>query len=178
MWPVEHEGGIIILKKAYEPIDLQRLHEKLPSVPRIVVSEPFSDLKLLINHLHACRRTVDLAQFDGSEKPIVFVANYKMPIAYLVLKRMPNGMSLYHPAFDLIHEYDRKNETQYFETLKVYLLNEMSYQKTAEKLFIHKNTVIYRIRRMEELFRLNLKDCRVITALYLSFFEDYRRSDR
>ena len=87
-------------------------------------------------------------------------------------------MSLYHPAFDLIHEYDRKNETQYFETLKVYLLNEMSYQKTAEKLFIHKNTVIYRIRRIEELFRLNLKDCRVITALYLSFFEDYRRSDR
>lgn len=178
IWPVEHQGGIVILKKAYEPFDLEQLHGKLPGIPRIVISEPFSDLKALIDHLHACQRTVDLASFDDNESSIVFVENYKMPISYLVLKRTPNGMHLCHPAIGRIRAHDQENETHYFETLKAYLLNEMNYQKVAEKLFIHKNTVIYRIQRIEELFHLNLKDCRVITALYLSLFEDYQRADR
>lgn len=177
-WPVEHQGGIVILKKAYEPFDLEALQQLVAEAPRVVVSEPFSDLKLLINHLHACQRTVDLADFDDNESRVVFVENYKMPIAYLVLKRTPNGMCLYHSAIDMIRKHDQEHETNYFDTLRAYLLNEMNCQKVAEKLFIHKNTVMYRIQRIEELFQLNLKDCRVITALYLSLFEDYKRKDR
>lgn len=176
-WPVEHQDGIVILKKAYGPFDLEKLQQNLPQIPRIVVSEPFSDIKLLLNHLHACQRTVDLAEFDCNESCIVFVENYKMPLAYLVLKRTPNGMSLYHPSIDLIHRHDSEHETSYYETLKAYLLNKMDHQKTAKKLSIHKNTVIYRIQRIEELFHLDLKDCRVITALYLSLFERYQRKD-
>ena len=131
-----------------------------------------------MNHVHACQRTVDLAEFDGDEDRVVFVENYKMPIAYLILKRNPNGMSLYHPSIDLIRKHDLEHDTDYLRTLRVYLLSEMDFQKTSEKLFIHKNTVMYRIRRIEEFFHLNLRDCRVITALYLSFFENYERKKR
>ena len=177
-WPVEYQGGVVILKKAYDPMDFPGLAALFPELPRITISEPFTDLKMIMNHLHACQRTVDLAEFDEDESKVVFVENYKMPIGYLVLKRNPNGMSLYHPSIDLIRKHDLEHETDYLRTLRVYLLNEMNYQKTAEKLFIHKNTVMYRIQRIEELFHLNLKDCRVITALYLSFFENYQRKKR
>ena len=177
-WPVEYRGGIVILGKAYDDMDLDRLEQLFPELPRIAVSEPFSDLKTILNHLHACQRTIDLAAFDEAEERVVLVENYKMPISYLVLKRSPNGMSLYHPAIDLIRRHDQEHETEYLRTLRVYLLNEMNYQKTAKKLIIHKNTVMYRIQRIEELFHLNLRDCRVITALYLSFFESYQRKTR
>jgi hypothetical protein len=53
---------------------------------------------------------------------------------------------------------------------------DMDYARNAKKLFIHKNTAIYRIMRLEELFHPDLKDCRVITTLYLSLFKDYKRT--
>ena len=174
-WPVEFQGGIVILHKAYEEFDYEKLYAEIGQEQRIIVSEPFTDLKLIRNHLHACQRTGDLSVFDESEANVIFVENYKMPIAYLCLKQMPNGMTLYHPAIDRIRQHDAHNNTNYLETLRTYLLHEMNYQKTADRLFVHKNTVIYRIQRIEELFFLNLHDCRVLTALYLSFLEEYQR---
>lgn len=49
----------------------------------------------------------------------------------------------------------------------------LAVRHNAYPLHIHKNTVSYRMQRMIELFDLDLKDCRLITALYLSLFADY-----
>jgi purine catabolism regulator len=50
------------------------------------------------------------------------------------------------------------NSEQLIETLKVYLECNLNCSKTASKLFIHNNTVRYRINRIQELCNINLEN--------------------
>lgn len=54
--------------------------------------------------------------------------------------------------------YDEANGTAYMETVRHYLGNGCSVRKTAQALYIHRNTVVYRIARLEELFGLTFED--------------------
>ena len=65
--------------------------------------------------------------------------------------------------------YDKLNNTDYATTLKTYLSASLSPQLTSEILFIHKNTVIYRINKMKELFDLDFSDADQVFQLYFSF---------
>ena len=56
--------------------------------------------------------------------------------------------------------------------MQTYLLCEQDSRQIADFLHIHKNTVNYRLRRLAELCPVNLRDCRMITVLYLSLFDE------
>ena len=53
-----------------------------------------------------------------------------------------------------ITEYDRVHGSSYYAALMAYLLCRMSPTQTAQKMFLHKNTILYRINIIEELFSL------------------------
>lgn len=65
--------------------------------------------------------------------------------------------------YDLAHDYDLVH------VLKTYLENNASVQKTAEILFIHRNTVNYKIKKAEEVLRVDLSDMHVRTNLIIGF---------
>ncbi|MBP3684862.1 MAG: helix-turn-helix domain-containing protein [Oscillospiraceae bacterium] len=54
--------------------------------------------------------------------------------------------------------YDRENSTQYFETFREYLLKERDIPKTSEALIIHRTTLLYRLKKIQSLIRINLDD--------------------
>lgn len=55
-----------------------------------------------------------------------------------------------------IIEYDIYNETDYFTVLRCYLSYNGSLQDTANELYIHRNTVNYKIRKIEEILKVDL----------------------
>lgn len=59
------------------------------------------------------------------------------------------------PEIKKIYEYDKLHGTDYLNTLKVFLGNERSVMSTAAKLNIHRNTLTYRVERMQELFGID-----------------------
>lgn len=54
--------------------------------------------------------------------------------------------------------FDRANNTDYIGFLRAWFACGCSPQRTAEQLFLHRNTVDYRLRRIEELLGLDLSD--------------------
>lgn len=66
-----------------------------------------------------------------------------------------------------IREYDRKNSTCYFDTICAFLDCSYHVQKTAEAMHTHKNTLLYRITRIQELFGVDLRNNRDIYELNL-----------
>jgi len=52
----------------------------------------------------------------------------------------------------------QKSSAELLDTLRAYYLNEQNVSKTARALFVHKNTVIYRLQKVEELLELQLTD--------------------
>ena len=57
-----------------------------------------------------------------------------------------------HPKIYEIYLYDQEHRTSYMETLHAYLESSCNVSKTAGRLYLHRNTVNYRLEKMRELF--------------------------
>ena len=81
-----------------------------------------------------------------------------------------------HQNIQELGDYDRLHHTELCATLQVYLEQTKSLVRTAEILFIHRNTVRYRINKCMELLGSDLEDGNEIFAFILSLrMLEYRR---
>lgn len=62
-----------------------------------------------------------------------------------------------HQLKELVEVDDISNK-ELLETLKVYLDNQGEITKTAQEMFLHRNTITYRIKKCEEILDVNTKD--------------------
>jgi len=70
--------------------------------------------------------------------------------------------------FDLI-DYDRDYQTDYRRNLYIYLLHDGNLTKTAMYFQIHRNSMKYRIKKIEEILDISLADLETKFSLLLSF---------
>ena len=66
-----------------------------------------------------------------------------------------------HPAINALREHDRTHAVQLLPTLSAFLKNDRDVLATAAALYVHRNTLAYRIRRIFELCPLDLDDFNV-----------------
>lgn len=76
---------------------------------------------------------------------------------------------LVHPAIQDLQEHDRTTGTQYYETLRAYLICERNIPQTSQALIIHRTTLTYRLGKILEMTNLNLEDPNLRLYLLLSF---------
>lgn len=68
-----------------------------------------------------------------------------------------NQLKLYrNEAIGKLLEYDKDKNSNMLKTLKVYLYNDCNLINTSNKLFIHRNTLIYRINKIKNILDINL----------------------
>lgn len=65
-------------------------------------------------------------------------------------------------------EYDHRNEADLMGILRSYLRNQRSTQKVASEIFTHRQTVIYRLRKISLLTGLDLSETSSIAQLWLA----------
>ena len=68
---------------------------------------------------------------------------------------LPN---LYPHGLQALIEYDKKKQSDYVKTLDIYLQNEMNATKTAEALYLHRSSVLKRLKKIENQFGIDLSD--------------------
>jgi sugar diacid utilization regulator len=90
--------------------------------------------------------------------------------SFLLFGRIPpEQLHLYcHQQIRELGQYDRVHNTDLCVTLQVYLEQTKSLVHTAEILFVHRNTVRYRINKCMELLGSSLEDGNEIFAFILS----------
>ncbi|MBX6394148.1 MAG: PucR family transcriptional regulator ligand-binding domain-containing protein [Alicyclobacillaceae bacterium] len=66
--------------------------------------------------------------------------------------------AFYRETIGRLEDYDRKNKTNLTETLEAFFTHNGSLTATSQTLFIHVNTLKYRLQRVEELTRLSPYD--------------------
>lgn len=68
-----------------------------------------------------------------------------------------------------ILKYDKINNSNLEQVLRTYLKNNGSVKDTAEELFVHRNTVNYKIKKIDKILNVDLSDyesiCNIIVAL-------------
>ncbi len=84
--------------------------------------------------------------------------------------------------YSVIRSYDIEQKTNYCETLVIHCKNMFHSSQTANSLFIHKNSLLYRLNRVSTLFGLNLDDFNDIFEFYrgykLSLYLEYLKRNR
>jgi hypothetical protein len=66
--------------------------------------------------------------------------------------------SVCHRSVVRIAEYDKENDTNYLTTLETYLMYNKSLEATSNKLFIHRNTMAYRLKCIKKIAEMDLDD--------------------
>lgn len=90
---------------------------------------------------------------------VFFYNDYKVELAIKTL--MDQGWSkneLSLSQFTYLMEEDKENGSDLASTLLEYLYSGKSITKTAEHMFVHKNTILYRLKKIEDITGLNPND--------------------
>ena len=90
-----------------------------------------------------------------------------------MLSNFPKELNLadyVHPALNILAEYDALYNNNLYQTLLVYLQSGCNVKLAAAKLFIHRNSMTYRLNKIISLTNLDLENTNVVFLLNLSFY--------
>lgn len=134
------------------------------------VSDPFQNIMEAKTQFEYASKTLDFLLNRYPQKHILFHDDCKIDMLLSYTKdSITSPIDFCSLTLKIILNYDFKHNTNYAETLKHYLHNNCSPLATSSSMFIHKNTVIYRVKRMEELFNIDFTDTHTLFLLRFSF---------
>ncbi len=87
----------------------------------------------------------------------------------LLLKKLARSPDLapFGALVEPLEAHDRERRSDLVRTLRVYFSVGANASEAAERLFLHRNSILYRLARVEELTGLDLKNPRARLALQL-----------
>ncbi len=130
-------------------------------------SPEFTDIYSLREQYQAARIAADHGR-KLNKIGIVRFSEIVLPYAAYLLKEFSSA-DIRHPALAVLHQYDQKHHTEFADTLYCFLRYQQSYKDTAEKLSIHRSTLVYRMERILELTKINPEDPDTCLHLLLSY---------
>ncbi|MFJ4267618.1 PucR family transcriptional regulator [Paenarthrobacter nicotinovorans] len=96
------------------------------------------------------------------------LARYAEGPSWLGLTGFEEGTALVQRLLGPVFEYEQRQDGDLMVTLRTYLDSQRSWQKTASALFTHRQTIIYRIRKIGELTGLDMGETSTLAQLWLA----------
>jgi hypothetical protein len=133
------------------------------------VSNRFDNIQLITECYEQALDAIRISELLGEKITVSNFGEGGAMVFDLLLKSSTSSRRYEDYRLRVLMEYDRRFGTDYYQTLHVYLRNAHDKAKTAEKLFIHRNTLSARLLKIEEILECDLKDGEECMRLYLGF---------
>lgn len=143
------------------------------------LSDEFDDFAALSDYYGQAQIALRKGQSLEPEGTVYPYRNFSL--AYLCQKlALDTDRSFYmHPDIDRLIAYDKETNSELVATLDAFLSNERNISKTAKDLFLHRNSVIYRIDKIKSLMTTDLEDddnrVSLLVALKVWSYENARQ---
>jgi purine catabolism regulator len=98
---------------------------------------------------------------------LTFFQNLGVHRLLLALDGHPELGAFYEETLAAIDQYDRSSRSELLPTLEAFFAADNSLAETAARLHLHRNTVAYRLRRIEQISGHQLSDPETRLALHL-----------
>ena len=159
---ITHEGnivGVFILKNAanipaHELKFLENFSQEQNSL--IGISNPFYGCENIAKHYQQALSAITIGSQLQANK---FLYPYSDSQFFDMLSNFPKELNLadyVHPALNILAEYDALYNNNLYQTLLVYLQSGCNVKLAAAKLFIHRNSMTYRLNKIISLTNLDL----------------------
>lgn len=116
--------------------------------------EALREARLALAHSTPSRKIVDYAN--------------ALDEAFWLPSDLEQANRMYRRVIGSLADYDAQNGSHLIHTLRVFLEQNRSWQKSAHTLNVHKQTLVYRIRRIEEITGRSLDDTEGVVALWIA----------
>lgn len=122
------------------------------------ISGEFSNLFDIRVHLKQARAAIEDGWLLNPDDTLYYFSSYALTEMIInSLGGLP-AEAYFPEGLKAIFEHDSKSQVSYLETLRLFLEENLSYTSTANKLFIHRSTLIDRIDRIEREMKIDLKN--------------------
>ena len=146
-----------------QPESSAALREELDTAVAIGLSDSFQGVSRAPDAAREAQWALEAAQAIGA--PVV---RYGENSPLFLPRTLTEAEAIVTRVLGTLLEYDRDHGTELVESLRVFLTCNRSWQRAAKELFVHKQTLVYRIRRIEELTRRRLDSTADVAELWLA----------
>ena len=95
---------------------------------------------------------------DSIKDYILYDLNNYLPLLPLISLNNEELLNFINKNISDIYHYDLEFKTNFLDTLYIYLVTNKSLIETSKRLFVHKNTITYRLEKIKELFGVEYDD--------------------
>ena len=134
---------------------LKRARKRMPDRTLYVgIGSPVTD----IENLSVSYRRAEAAAKMAMRTKTAFLQFEKMGMYRLLYSCTDTGLlaQVQQETLSVLEEHDRQHSSNYVETLRYYLDLDGSIQAMAQKMFTHRNTIIYRMNNIKKLLGTEL----------------------
>ncbi|MDA1477904.1 PucR family transcriptional regulator [Bacillus changyiensis] len=147
---------------------LTHLRSQILPLILIGVGNEYSSLLSLGKSYREALEVTKAAEMTGSQEHIPFEYQKLGLFKYLDQIAAKNDQLHYtNPDLLLLKEKDKESHTEFLRTLEIYLANNCKVKPSAEKLFIHQNTLNYRIKQILDMTSIDLNHFNTRCQLFI-----------
>lgn len=133
------------------------------------VSREFSDIVECRKYYDQAVKALKFNNILEFKSNIALYRQFQFYDLISLTSNMVNYREFCHPVLFKLKEYDRRNKSEFYHTLFVYLKNNQNLQASSKELFIHRNTMKYRVNKIVELTKLDFSNNEDVFEVYLSY---------
>lgn len=152
---LESKAGIDTARHIAENIRHQAHAEFLNHPLAIGIGRPVDALSGLRDSYREARQALSMARRLAEPHPLYF-GELNVYRLLFQLEHTPELEAFCREMIGTLIEYDRAQGTDLVETLSAYFTHKGNLSQTAEALFVHRNTLLYRMERIREISGLDL----------------------
>lgn len=125
---------------------------------RGVLSLPFTSLENITYRYQQSREILQLNIDLGRQDSFLLAEASMFELLLHEASAHYQLLDYVHPLVRRLLEYDQREDRDLSETLRAYSMTGYSYTRAAERLHTHRNTVIYRMKQIEEILHHEFHD--------------------
>ncbi|MGN0268507.1 MAG: PucR family transcriptional regulator [Lachnospiraceae bacterium] len=115
------------------------------------ISRQFDDISRLHNYYLEAKNALMLGTHSQSTWWYYPFEKMVLPYIFQQAAKEMDAHQLYHPAIRTLLEYDQKQHSDMVHTIYEYMKNRYNVTQTAQALFIHRISMLFRLQRIEQL---------------------------
>ncbi|ASL62580.1 PucR family transcriptional regulator [Bacillus thuringiensis] len=125
----------------------------------------------LLHISHSFKEATDAFYYGEMSGSKEFIEIYQAKEISAILRMIPQEQlkKFYESTLHSLANENEKDHAVLLHTLSVYLETHCAISETAKRLFLHRNTVIYRLEKCEEILGRNIKDPNETLQLRIAF---------
>lgn len=156
--PVGEERDTQKIKKLFDEIRQSVVKQMYGVTVSIGLGSCYPELKDLKKSLQEAEQALKAVRANNAKDTTCSFQDLGLYKIILNVTDQQKLLAFYQDTLGSLMNYDKRYNTDLMKTLEVYLAKNGNLNKAAKRLFIHRNTLKYRLQRIEEISGCNLSD--------------------